>query len=123
MHPFALEVADNSTHLTVSPPGSAQAVTLSAHEIDALIRELVRHRATMTPIQPAEPPQDPNLLYRNDNLLIKIGACENVPAIEIAIQHPGLGWAVTRLGRDQAEDMQALINFALRAIPERATAA
>ena len=77
----------------------------------------------MTPVHPAQPPPDDDRIHRNDNLLIDVRACPTLPAIRIAMQHPGLGWTATVLSRDQVEDLQAAIDFALQDIPREATAA
>jgi hypothetical protein len=39
------------------------------------------------------------------------------------IDRPGLGWTITRLSRERAEDLQTALDFAFQDIPKRATAA
>lgn len=124
MHPFVLEVSDGPVRMTISLVSDPTTrLELGVADVDALMRGLSECRSKMTPVHPAEPPADSDLVYWNDNLLYQISACKNVPAIEIAVQHPGLGWTVTRLSREQVEDVQTSIEFALREIPEEATAA
>lgn len=123
MKPFRLQVSNDRSRLTLSIPDTQRPIVeLTATELDTFVHQLAECRATMTPIHPAEPPKDSNCVYRNDNLLIKISPCQSIPAIEIAVQQPGLGWTVTTLARDQAEDMQRLIDMALQGIPTRAMA-
>jgi len=74
-------------------------------------------------VHPAKPPANADRLYRADNLLLDVSACETLPAIQIAMQHPGLGWTVTTLSRDQAEDFQSAIDFALQDVPRDSTTA
>jgi hypothetical protein len=115
---LALEVSDDHLHLTISPAdGRIGRLELEAADLDAFIRKLTECRSRMLPVHPAEPPADPDRLYHNDNLLVDVRACETLPAIQIAMQHPGLGWTVTTLSRDQAEDLQSAIDFALQDIP------
>jgi hypothetical protein len=124
MQPFVLDVSDDLTRLTFSvPTHGPMPLELGVADVDALMRRLSECRAIMTPVHPAEPPANPELVYRTDNLLYHISACGTVPAIEIAMQHPGLGWIVTRLSREQVEDIQTSIDFALLEIPQEATAA
>jgi hypothetical protein len=124
MEPLVLEVSPDRSRLMIAPAdGSAMRLDLDAAGADALMRRLSACRSEMTPVHPAEPPADPDRIYRNDNLLIDVRACPLVPAIQVATQHPGLGWTATILSRDQAEDLQAAIDFALRDIPREATAA
>ncbi len=115
---LALEVSDDHLRLTISPAdGRIGRLELEAADLDAFIRKLTECRSRMLPVHPAEPPADPDRLYRTDNLLLDVSACEALPAIQIAMQHPGLGWTVTTLSRDQAEDLQSAIDFALQDIP------
>jgi hypothetical protein len=57
-------------------------------------------------------------LHSSDNLLWTVRPAPHRPAIEIAMQHPGLGWSVMTLSRAQAEDLQTSIEFALAKIPQ-----
>lgn len=117
----ALEVSDDQLRLTISPAdGRIARLELEAADLDAFIRNLTECRSRMLPVHPAEPPADPERLYHTDNLLLDVSACETLPAIQIAMQHPGLGWIVTTLSRDQAEDLQSTIDSALQDIPRDA---
>ena len=91
---------------------------LSAHDIDRLIHNLAAARAAMTPIHPAEPPDDPVRLHHSDNLLWSVRPAPDRAAIELAMQHPGLGWCAMFLSRAQAEDLQTSIDVALAKIPQ-----
>ena len=124
MSSFMFEVSEDRCRLRVSFSGdNSQPQELDAAGVDALIRRLSDCRAAMRPVHPATPPAEPDCVYINDNLLLAVKACTAAPAIEIAMQHPGLGWTVTKLSRDQAEDLQTSIEFALHDIPQEATAA
>jgi hypothetical protein len=120
---LAFEISpDRSEVMISSTEDGAVRLALSAADVDALMHKLAACRATMVPVHPAEPPTEPDRLYHNDNLLFDVSASSLVPAIEIAMQHPGLGWTVTRLSREQAEDLQVSIEFALQDIPKRMSA-
>lgn len=116
MQPINLEYSSGGGHATLSV-GSA-AAELDAHDIDRMIRDLAAARALMTPIHPAEPPDDPARLHQSDNLLWSVRPAASGAAIEFAMQHPGLGWSVMTLARAQAEDLQTSIEFALIKIPD-----
>ena len=111
-----LELSPDRTRLTLSQKGPAD---LSADDIDRLIRELADRRAQMTPIHPADPPDDPERLHHSDNLLWRVRAAPDRAAIQIATQHPGLGWTAMWLSRAQVEDLQTSIEFELVRIPDR----
>jgi hypothetical protein len=118
MESLALEVSDDHLRLTISPAdGRIGRLELEAADLNAFIRELIECRSGMLPVHPAEPPADPDRLYRTDNLLLDVRASKTLPAIQIAMQHPGLGWTAVTLSRDQAEDLQSAIDFALQDIP------
>jgi hypothetical protein len=118
MQSLALEISDDHLRLTISPgDGQIGRLELEAADLDAFIRKLTECRSRMLPVHAAEPPADPDRLYRTDNLLLDVSACVTLPAIQIAMQHPGLGWTVTTLSRDQAEHLQNAIDFALQDIP------
>ncbi len=122
MQTLALNVSDDHLRLTISPAdGRTGRLELDAADLDAFIRQLTECRSRMLPVHPAEPPADPDRLYHTDNLLVDVRACETLPAIQIAMQHPGLGWTATTLSRDQAEDLQSAIDFALKDIPRDST--
>jgi hypothetical protein len=94
------------------------AESLSAADIDKLIRDLAAARAGMTPVHPAEPPDDPGRLHHSDNLLWSVKALPEKSAIQFATQHPGLGWMVMALSRAQVEDLMTSFEFELVKIPE-----
>jgi hypothetical protein len=124
MESLMLEVSDDQLRLTISPAGGQIArLELAAADLDAFIRKLTECRSRMLPVHPAEPPTDADVLYRTDNLLLDVSACETLPAIQIAMQHPGLGWTAITLSRDQAEDLQTSIDFALQNIPRNSMTA
>ena len=72
----------------------------------------------MTPVHPAEPPDDPAKLHQSDNLLWSVKAAPEKSAIQFATQHPGLGWMAMWLSRAQVEDLQTSFEFELVKIPE-----
>ena len=113
--PIKLELSPDRAQLLLAVKGATE---LSAAEVDGLIRDLAAARAGMTPIHPAEPPDDPQRQHRTDNLLWVVRPAPNRAAIEVAMQHPGLGWSVMALSRAQAEDLQTSIDVALAKIPE-----
>jgi hypothetical protein len=121
---LVLEVANDGSRLTIAAADrTSSPIVFDAVDLDAFMRRLAECRATMVPIHPAQPPSDPDRVYRNDNLLFDVTACASVPAVDVAMQHPGLGWTITRLSREQAEDLQTAIDFALQDILKPATAA
>jgi hypothetical protein len=101
--------------LSISIDGSV--AELSAVDIDALIHDLAAARAKMTPIHPAEPPDDPGKLHHSDNLLWSVKAAPQKSAIQFATQHPGLGWIAMWLSRAQVEDLQTSFEFELVKLP------
>jgi hypothetical protein len=109
-----LERADATT-LNVSIKGGI--AELSAVDVDALIHDLAAARAKMTPIHPAEPPDDPAKLHHSDNLLWSVKAAPQKSAIQFATQHPGLGWIAMWLSRAQVEDLQTSFEFELVKLP------
>jgi len=106
--------ADDIT-LNISIDGSV--AELTASDVDALIHDLAAARAKMTPIHPAEPPDDPEKLHHNDNLLWSVKAAPQKSAIQFATQHPGLGWIAMWLSRAQVEDLQTSFEFELVKLP------
>jgi hypothetical protein len=117
MQPIKLELSSDRARAALSIAGAT--TELTAHDIDRLIRDLAAMRAQMTPIHPAEPPDNPALLHHSDNLLWSVRPASDRAAIAFAMQHPGLGWSMMLLSRAQAEDLQTSIDFALAKIPER----
>jgi len=115
MQPIRIEPSSDRQQASVSIEDTT--VVMSAPEIDALIRDLAAVRAQMTPIQPAEPPDDPERVHHGDNLLWTVTAAPQRSAIQVGIQHPGLGWTVMWLSREQVEDLQTSLEFELVKIP------
>ena len=103
MLPIKLDVSPDRTRLTLAVGDGA--TELTAEGVDRLIRHLAEHRAQMTPVHPAEPPDDPDRLHHGDNLLWRVQAAPRLSAIQFATQHPGLGWTAMWLSRAQAEDI------------------
>jgi len=101
--------------LSISIDGSA--AKLSAGDVDSLIHDLAAARAKMTPIHPAEPPDDVEKLHHSDNLLWSVKAAPQKSAIQFATQHPGLGWIAMWLSRAQVEDLQTSFEFELVKLP------
>jgi hypothetical protein len=93
-------------------------VELSAAEVDRLIHDLAAARAKMTPVHPAEPPDDPSKLHRSDNLLWSVSAVPERAAIQFSTQHPGLGWSAMWLSRAQVEDLMTSFEFEMVKIPQ-----
>jgi hypothetical protein len=106
--------ADGMT-LNISVDGSVAG--LSAVDVDTLIHDLAAARAKMTPIHPAEPPDDPEKRHHSDNLLWRVKAAPQQSAIQFATQHPGLGWIAMWLSRAQVEDLQTSFEFELVKLP------
>jgi len=118
MHDFSLELSQDETDLTVSIDGAGLPARLSAGDVDDLVRALAEHRARMKPVHAAEPPRDGAAVYTGDNLLWSVSAAPHRSAIELGVQHPGLGWIVMALSRAQIEDLLASIEFSLRDLRE-----
>ena len=57
MQPIKLKLSSDGVHASLAIAGAT--VDLAAPDIDKLIRELAAARAQMTPVHPAEPPDDP----------------------------------------------------------------
>jgi hypothetical protein len=111
-----LQMASDGAHARLSVTGAA--ADLSAHDIDKLIRDLAAVRGKMTPVHPAEPPDDPSKVHQSDNLLWSVKAAPEKSSIQFATQHPGLGWTAMWLSRAQVEDLQTSFEFELVKIPE-----
>jgi len=116
MQPIKLKRSSDGMHAVLSVAGAT--AELSAHDIDRLIRDLAAVRARMTPIHPAEPPDDPARLHQSDNLLWSVKAAPHRSAIQFATQHSGLGWTAMYLSRAQVEDLQTSLEFELLKLPE-----
>jgi hypothetical protein len=112
MQPIKPKLSSDSTKLTLS------AGDLTAHDVDRLIHDLAAARAKMSPVHPAEPPSDPAKVHQSDNLLWSVKALPNKTTIQLAIQHPGLGWSAMALSRAQVEDLITSFEFELVKIPE-----
>ena len=116
MQPIKLKLSSDAAHAALTVAGAT--MDLSAHDIDRLIRDLAAVRAKMTPVHPAEAPDDPAKLHHSDNLLWSVKAAPEKSAIRFATQHPGLGWTAMWLSRAQVEDLQTSFEFELVKIPE-----
>ena len=110
-----LDPSADATTLRVAVDG--RVAELTAVDVDALIHDLAAARAKMTPIHPAEPPDDPDKLHHSDNLLWSVKAAPQKSAIQFATQHPGLGWIAMCLSRAQVEDLQTSFEFELVKLP------
>jgi len=115
VQPLKLNPSDDGTTLNVSIDG--RVAELTAIDVDALIHDLAAARARMSPIHPAEPPDDPDKLHHSDNLLWSVKAAPQKSAIQFATQHPGLGWVAMWLSRAQVEDLQTSFEFELVKLP------
>lgn len=111
MPPPSLKASEDKLLLTIG--SSDEATQFSSTQLDGYIYELVRHRSEMLPVHSAEPRFTPGELYTGDNLLWCVRPSEQMEAIELCVQHPGIGWIVLILSRAQVEDLQTSIEFAL----------
>ena len=116
MQPIKVKLSSDGAHAAMTVAGAT--ADLAAHDIDKLIRDLAAVRARMTPVHPAEPPDDPAKVHHSDNLLWAVKAAPEKSAIQFATQHPGLGWMAMWLSRAQVEDLQTSFEFELVKIPE-----
>ena len=115
MQPIKLKPSSDGAHATLLFAGTT--MDLTAPDIDRLIRDLAAVRAKMTPVHPAEPPDDPAKVHQSDNLLWSVKAAPQKSAIQFATQHPGLGWMAMWLSRAQVEDLQTSFEFELVKLP------
>ena len=113
MSSVSLNASDDT--LTVGIDG--QSSQLTTGEVDDLIRRLAELRAGMKPVHPAEPSPEPGRTFTGDNLLWCVRAAPHISALEVGIQHPGLGWIVVPLSRAQVEDFQTCLEFSLNDLP------
>jgi hypothetical protein len=116
MQPIKLKLSSDGMHASLAIAGAT--MDLAATDIDTLIRDLAAVRAKMTPVHPAEPPNDLARLHHGDNLLWSVTAAPEKSAVQFATQHPGLGWTAMWLSRAQVEDLQTSFEFELAKIPE-----
>ena len=116
MLPIKLDVLTGATRLMLGV--GEEETELTAEGVDRLIQHLAECRAQMSPVHPADPPDDPSRLHRSDNLLWRIKAAPDRAAIQFATHHPGLGWTAMWLSRAQVEDLVTSIEFELVKIPE-----
>ena len=116
MLPIRLDVSRDTTRLALGV-GDEQ-TELTADGVDRLIQHLAECRAQMSPVHPADPPNDPTRLHQSDNLLWRVQAAPDRAALQFATQHPGLGWTVMYLSRAQVEDLVTSIEFELVKIPD-----
>jgi len=103
MLPIRLDVSRDTTRLSLGV--GAEDTELTAEGVDRLILHLAECRAQMSPVQPAEPPDDPARLHQSDKLVWRIGTAPEGTAIQLAMHHPGLGWTAMWLSRGQFEDV------------------
>ena len=115
MQPIKVKLSSDGAHAAMTVAGAT--ADLAAHDIDRLIRDLAAVRARMTPVHPAEPPDDPAKVHHSDNLLWTVKAAPEKSAIRFATQHPGLGWMAMWLSRAQVEDLQTSFEFELVKLP------
>jgi hypothetical protein len=115
MSSLSLTLSDDDATLVASVDG--QSVPMTAGDVDDLIRRLAEQRARMKPVHPAEPPADAAQVFTGDNLLWSVRAAPQASALEVGIQHPGLGWIVMPLSRAQVEDFQTSLEFSLADLP------
>ncbi|MPZ38061.1 MAG: hypothetical protein GEU95_08335 [Rhizobiales bacterium] len=108
---LSLDLSEDETTLTMRA-GSDRS-QLKASQVDDLIRRLAKHRARMKPVHPAEPPVDESTTLAGDNLLWCVRSAPQMSALELGIQHPGLGWIMLQLSRAQVEDLQTSLAFSL----------
>ncbi len=108
--PIDVAVSDDGSHMELRDRSGAVS-RLSAEQVDALVRDIARRRAGMRPVQPAEPPLDRDQIHTADNLLWTVQPSPRQPAVEICVQHPGLGWLILSLLRAQVEDLTASLAF------------
>src|SRR5262245_48663511 len=116
MLPIKLDVSRDTTRLALRV--GSEETDLTAEGVDRLITHLAERRAQMSPVHPAEPPDDPTRLHQSDNLLWRVRAAPDRAALQFATQHPGLGWTVMYLSRAQVEDLVTSIEFELVKIPQ-----
>jgi hypothetical protein len=105
-----LSPAGDGLHLELRDP-SGTVTRLSAPMVDELMRSLAQHRSRLHPVHPAEPPSGSDQVYSGDNLLWIVRPSPDRPAVDIGIQHPGLGWIILTLSRAQIEDLTASLAF------------
>jgi hypothetical protein len=112
-----IEVALSGDGLTLELQAPSGAIPrLSACQVDELMRSLAHARTQMRPVHPADPPNDREQTFHGDNLLWTVRPSPHQPAIEIGIQHPGLGWVSLTLSRAQVEDLTASLAFSANEI-------
>jgi hypothetical protein len=111
------QISTDGTRIEIAVADAGK-ITLHAAALDALIRQLIEHRAQMTPVHPAEPHRAGAQVYMGDNMLWQVRADRARAAIEFAVQNPGLGWLSVALSRAQVEDLMSSFQFALLEIPE-----
>ena len=91
---------------------------LDALAVDKLIDRLATRRATLRPIHPALPPDDPDAIHHADDMLWHVRPARGRSALEFALYHPGLCWTSILMSRAQIEDLQDAIAWAIRDMPD-----
>jgi hypothetical protein len=114
MLPIRLDVSRDTTRLSLGV--GSEDTELTAEGVERLIQHLAECRARMSPVHPAEPPDDASRLHRSDNLLWRAKA--DRAAIQFATHHPGLGWTAAWLSREQTEDLVTGLARELVKIPQ-----
>ncbi len=114
MLPIRLDVSRDTTRLSLGV--GDERTELSAEGVDRLISHLAECRAAMSPVESAEPPDDPTRLHEGGDLLVK--AVPDRAAIQFAIHHQGLGWTSIWLSRLQAGDLIAGIEAEMGKVPD-----
>jgi hypothetical protein len=111
MLPIRLDISRDTTRLSLGV--GPEDTELTAEGVDRLIQHLAECRAQMSPLPPAEPPDDASRLHLSDNPPWRIRPAPDRDAIEVATHHSGLGWTAMRLSRVQAEDLVTGLEAAL----------
>lgn len=108
--PMEVALCDDGQQVELRSSSGAT-TRLSAPMVDELMRTLAGCRAQMRPVHAAEPPADRAESYCGDNLLWTVSPSAHQAAVDIGVQHPGLGWLVLTLSRAQVEDLTASLAF------------
>jgi hypothetical protein len=116
MLPIRLDVSRDTTRLSLGV--GAEDTELTAEGVDRLIQHLAECRAQMSPVHPAEPPDDASRLYLSDHLVWRVKAAPDGAAIQFAMHHSGLGWTAIWLSRAQVEDLVTGVVSGLVKIPQ-----
>jgi hypothetical protein len=113
MTSYMLDLNSDKSSIELKQSSDGVSVRLSTNEIDELMRQLAEVRALMAPVHTALPAPGRNSTYTGDNLLWNVRPLADKSVLEVGVQHPGIGWIVIYLGRDQVEDLQTSLDLAL----------